>query len=84
MNKENLLKIRILSALLVAGSLALTGCGGGKTAADAVGDKASPTPTPRTVATIAVPNSKTPPFSFDIGAVEAGKYYVTDRNNKSV
>ena len=84
MNKEHLLKIRILSALLVAGSLALTGCGGGNTAAGAVGDKASPTPSPRTAATIAVPNAKTPPFSFDIGAVEAGKYYVTDRNNKSV
>ncbi len=82
MNKENLLKIRILSALLVAGSIALTGCGSGNTAAGAVGDKGNSTP--RTVATIAVPNSKTPPFSFDIGAVEAGKYYVTDRNNKSV
>ena len=31
-----------------------------------------------------MPNASSPPFSFDIGYVEAGKYFLTDRNNKAV
>jgi hypothetical protein len=33
---------------------------------------------------IAVPNAAKPPFSFDIGYSEAGRYYLADRNNKAV
>jgi hypothetical protein len=31
-----------------------------------------------------VPNASGPPFSFDIGYVEGGRYYLADRNNKAV
>ncbi|WP_207004082.1 YncE family protein [Trinickia mobilis] len=68
---------RLMTVLLLAAALA--GCGGGS------GDDPSAAPTPPKLLTnIAVPNASSPPFSFDIGYVEAGKYYLTDRNNKAI
>lgn len=34
--------------------------------------------------TISVPNTTTPPFSFDISYADSGKYYLADRNNAAV
>ena len=67
---------RLMTVLLLAAA-ALAGCGGGNDISN------TPTP-PRLLTNIAVPNAASPPFSFDIGYVEAGKYYVTDRNNKAI
>jgi hypothetical protein len=39
---------------------------------------------PRIVSTIAVPNSASPPFNFDISYADSGKYYLADRNNTAV
>ncbi|WP_231937355.1 YncE family protein [Caballeronia udeis] len=39
---------------------------------------------PHLVTNIAVPNSTTPAFSFDIGYADQGKYFLADRNNKAV
>jgi hypothetical protein len=36
------------------------------------------------VTNIAVPNSASPAFSFDISYVDQGKYFLADRNNKAV
>ncbi len=63
-------------ALMLLAAAALTGCGGGD-------NVSAPTP-PKLLTNIAVPNASSPPFSFDIGYVEAGKYFLTDRNNKAV
>jgi hypothetical protein len=62
--------------LTVLAATALAGCGGGD-------NVSAPTP-PKLLTNIAVPNASSPPFSFDIGYVEAGKYFLTDRNNKAV
>ncbi|SAL64862.1 hypothetical protein [Caballeronia humi] len=55
-------------------SALLAGCGGNDNSNSG----------PRVVATIAVPNSASPPFSFDIGYVDSGKYYLADRSNAAV
>lgn len=66
----------LMSVMLLAVAT-LAACGGG--------DKVSDPPTqPKLLMNIAVPNASSPPFSFDIGYVEAGKYFLTDRNNKAV
>ncbi|HYS65571.1 MAG TPA: hypothetical protein VEN30_17430 [Paraburkholderia sp.] len=71
------MKTRLITVVLCAAA-ALTGCGGGD-------DISSPAATPPKLLTnIAVPNASSPPFSFDIGYVEAGKYFLADRNNKTV
>jgi hypothetical protein len=57
---------------------ALSGCGGG-----GVKTNVAPPP-PKLLTNTAVPNASSPPFSFDIGYVEAGKYFLADRNNKAV
>jgi hypothetical protein len=61
-----------LGALAVTAMLA--GCGGGDNSNSG----------PRVVATIAVPNSPSPPFNFDIGYADSGKYYLADRSNSAV
>src|ERR1700710_2602346 len=85
------MKYPLMTVLLVAAT-ALAGCGGG------VNSNAAPTPPkqvtniavpnaptpPKLLTNIAVPNASIPPFSSDIGYVEAGKYFLADRNNKSV
>jgi hypothetical protein len=68
-----------LMTVLLVGTAALAGCGGG----GGVNSTAAPTP-PKLLTNIAVPNASTPPFSSDIGYVEAGKYFLADRNNKAV
>lgn len=68
---------RFMTVLLLAAA-ALAGCGGGNN-----NNSSAPTP-PKLVTNIAVPNASSPPFSFDIGFVEAGQYFLTDRNNKAI
>jgi len=66
-----------VASALVVGSLVLSGCGGGGDHNDHAQVKA----------TISIPNvTQGTNFSFDIGAVDAanGRFYFTDRNNKSV
>jgi hypothetical protein len=65
-----------LIALMLLAAAAVAGCGGGD-------NVSAPTP-PKLLTNIAVPNASSPPFSFDIGYAEAGKYFLTDRNNKAV
>jgi hypothetical protein len=72
-----------LTAAVVVAAAASAGCGGGANTNAASNATAAPTP-PKLVTTIAVPNASKPPFSSDIGYVEAGKYYLADRNNKAV
>ena len=71
--------LHILGVLLIA-ALTLGGnCGGGSSSNNSSGV--------RVVALIAAPNvTPTTNFSFDISAVDSakGRYYFTDRNNKSV
>src|SRR5260370_12340086 len=76
MNGDKSMQNRLMTVLLLAAA-ALAGCGGGNDISN------TPTP-PKLLTNIAVPNAASPPFSFDIGYVEAGKYYVTDRNNKAI
>ena len=65
---------RIVTALLAS---SIAGCGGS-------GDN-SATPSGKLADTVAVPGiTAGSTFSFDLGTVVNGKYYVTDRNNKSV
>lgn len=66
---------RMMTLMLLAAAT-LAGCGGGN-------DVSTPTP-PKLLTNIAVPNASSPPFSFDISYVEAGKYFLSDRNNKAV
>ncbi|CAE6793067.1 hypothetical protein R69619_04839 [Paraburkholderia nemoris] len=66
---------RLMAVILLAAT-ALAGCGGGD-------NVSGPTP-PKLLTNIAVPNASSPPFSFDIGYAEAGKYFLADRNNKAV
>ncbi|REG51851.1 hypothetical protein B0G80_8361 [Paraburkholderia sp. BL6669N2] len=65
-----------ITTLVLLAAAALAGCGGGD-------NVSAPTP-PKLLTNIAVPNASSPPFSFDIGYVEAGKYFLADRNNKAV
>ncbi|HEX7935474.1 MAG TPA: hypothetical protein VF573_20700 [Paraburkholderia sp.] len=65
-----------LMTLMLLGAAALTACGGGS-------DVSGPT-APRLLTNIAVPNASSPAFSFDIGYVEGGTYFLADRNNKAV
>ncbi len=66
---------RLMTLMLLAVA-ALAGCGGG--------DNVSAPTSPKLLTNIAVPNASSPAFSFDIGYVEAGKYFLADRNNKTV
>jgi hypothetical protein len=70
-------KYPLMTVVLLA-TAALAGCGGG-----GVKTNAAPPP-PKLLTNAAVPNAASPPFSFDIGYVEAGKYFLADRNNKAV
>jgi hypothetical protein len=67
-----------LMTVVLLATAALAGCGGG-----GVKTNAAPPP-PKLLTNAAVPNASSPPFSFDIGYVEAGKYFLADRNNKAV
>jgi hypothetical protein len=67
-----------LMTVVLLTTAALAGCGGG-----GVKTNAAPPP-PKLLTNTAVPNASSPPFSFDIGYVEAGKYFLADRNNKAV
>ncbi len=80
-----------LMALLLATSV-IAGCGGVNNSSSITS-----TPTPSTVApaaptgaplrlltNIAVPNASTPAFGFDIGYVEAGRYYLANRSGAAV
>ncbi|WP_321795140.1 hypothetical protein [Caballeronia sp. J97] len=72
--------------LLLAATAVIAGCGGSDNP-DSSSSSTPSTPTPansKLLTNIAVPNVSSPPFSFDIGYVEAGRYYLTDRNNKAV
>src|SRR5258708_13623019 len=63
----------VATAIVVATILAACGGGGGQyVSAGPFGDAAIPGITPTTN------------FSFDLGTVANGKYYLTDRNNKAV
>ncbi|MDT5064043.1 MAG: hypothetical protein QOK02_198, partial [Mycobacterium sp.] len=79
---KSLTKYPLMTVLVVAAA-GLVGCGGGANNNAAPNANAAPTP-PKLVTTITVPNASKPPFSSDIGYVEAGKYYLADRNNKAV
>jgi hypothetical protein len=70
-------KYPLMTVVLLA-TAALAGCGGG-----GVKTNSAPPP-PKLLTNTAVPNTSSPPFSFDIGYVEAGKYFLADRNNKAV
>ncbi|MEM5343697.1 YncE family protein [Paraburkholderia azotifigens] len=73
-----------LVALLFVATALIAGCGGGDNSTSTPASS-TPAPTPSKLLTnIAVSNSTTPAFSFDIGYTEAGRYYLADRNNKSV
>src|ERR1700709_1161630 len=66
-------------ALVAACSLVaclLAACGGS--------DNNNNSSSPHLVTNIAVPNSASPAFSFDISYVDQGKYFLADRNNKAV
>jgi hypothetical protein len=67
-----------LMTVVLLTTAALAGCGGG-----GVKTNVAPPP-PKLLTNTAVPNASSPPFSFDIGYVEAGKYFLADRNNKAV
>jgi hypothetical protein len=73
---DSSMQSRLMTLLLL--SAALAGCGGGDNSSSV-----APTP-PKLLTNIAVPNASSPPFSFDIGYVEAGKYFLSDRNSKAV
>lgn len=61
------------SALLALTAL-VAGCGGSSD------DNSGP----HVAKTIAVPNSASPPFNFDISWADSGKYYLADRSNSAV
>lgn len=67
-----------LMTVVLLTTAALAGCGGG-----GVKTNVAPPP-PKLLTNPAVPNASSPPFSFDISYVEAGKYFLADRNNKAV
>jgi len=70
---------RLAGAAGIAAALALAGCNNGS--------HSSSNGSPHVVSKIAIPNiTATSNFSFDLGTVDTrtGRYYFTDRNNKSV
>src|ERR1700681_4809471 len=74
------MKTRCALGMIMVVTLLLAGCGGG-------GGGGNDNPPIQSMAFIAVPNvGVTTNFSFDISAVDPvkGRYYFTDRNNKSV
>ena len=71
------MKYPLMTVVLLT-AVALAGCGGGGVKANVA------PPPPKLLTNTAVPNASSPPFSFDIGYVEAGKYFLADRNNKAV
>jgi hypothetical protein len=75
------MKRQLLSALTLSGSVLLASCGGSSNSTTTPAANATQ---PTIQATIAVPNSATPPFSFDISYADSGKYFLADRNNAAV
>ena len=71
-----------LMTVVLLTAAAVAGCGGGHDS-NVASTPPKPTP-PKLLTNIAVPNAARPPFSFDIGYIEAGKYFLADRNNKAV
>jgi len=71
------MKYPLMTVVLLTAA-ALAGCGGGEVKANVA------PPPPKLLTNTTVPNASSPPFSFDIGYVEAGKYFLADRNNKAV
>src|ERR1700682_1309588 len=68
---------RMLKACVAAAACVVAGCNSGM-------DAGAPHPT-QAAANIAVPTiAAGSAFSFDLGTVVNGKYYLTDRNNKAV
>ncbi|MEM5327091.1 hypothetical protein VSR34_10865 [Paraburkholderia sp. JHI2823] len=76
------MKKSLLAVLLVATAVA-AGCGGGNSSSSNPVSSATSS-APKLLANIAVPSTTSPAFSFDIGYVEAGRYYLSDRNSKAV
>jgi hypothetical protein len=72
---------QLLFALTLGASVLLASCGGGSSPSSTT---ASSFTSPTIKTTIAVPNSATPPFSFDISYADSGKYFLADRNNAAV
>ena len=71
------MRIDRLTGVCTALAIILSGCGGS-------GDNNTP-PVDQPRAKVAIPGlADTANFSFDLGTVVNGKYYVTDRNNKAV
>ncbi|SAL84962.1 hypothetical protein AWB74_07120 [Caballeronia arvi] len=70
------MKMPVLALLLTA-TVVVSGCGGND-------DSGPASSSPNLITNIAVPNASSPPFSFDIGYTEAGRYYLADRNNKAI
>jgi hypothetical protein len=71
-------RIKQYGALVAAGSmvaLLLAACGGSDNGGGS---------TPHLITNIAVPNSASPAFSFDISYAHQGKYFLADRNNKAI
>src|ERR1700681_5047225 len=68
---------RMLKACVAAAACVVAGCNSGM-------DAGAPQPN-QAAANIAVPTiAAGSAFSFDLGVVVNGKYYLTDRNNKAV
>lgn len=73
-----------LLAFLLVATAAVAGCGGSDSSSSNPASAAVTPSAPKLLSNITVPNTTSPAFSFDIGYVEAGRYYLADRNNKSV
>ncbi|WP_042259597.1 hypothetical protein [Paraburkholderia heleia] len=73
-----------LLAFLLVATVAVAGCGGSDSSSSNPASAAATPSAPKLLSNITVPNTTSPAFSFDISYVEAGRYYLADRNNKSV
>ena len=73
-----------LLAFLLVATVAVAGCGGSDSPSSNPASAAATPSAPKLLSNITVPNTTSPAFSFDISYVEGGRYYLADRNNKSV
>ncbi|MCP3723507.1 hypothetical protein M3I53_10250 [Paraburkholderia sp. CNPSo 3272] len=73
-----------LLAFLLVTTVAVAGCGGSDSSSSNPASAAVTPSAPKLLSNITVPNTTSPAFSFDISYVEGGRYYLADRNNKSV